>query len=130
MSHHQNTLNPENVLVLIDKFLEIYNKKHNTSGSIFENVDIKNPTSTNDKMEMFYEYMEEHNSMYEEDPVYIDVYEHDVHIENSDSRDVYALVVGKDSKIKYLSLSFISLLTVGCQSIEEIEKNWSIVKLQ
>lgn len=129
MSGKEQTLDPENVLTLMDKFLQIYNTKYNTGGSMFENVDIKNPTSTNDKMEMFYEYMQNHKDLCEENPIYIDVYEPDVKIENSESYDVYALVIGKDSKIKYLSLSFISLLTIGCQSPDEMGPGWSIIKM-
>lgn len=116
-------------LHIIDKFLQIYNTKHNTTGSMFENVDVKNPTSTNDKMEMFYEYMQEHQSLNAENPVYVDVYEPNTKIENSESYDVFTLVTGKESKIKYLSLSFISLLTIGCQSPEDVGPYWSIIKM-
>ena len=123
-----NTLDPENVLTLFDKFLIIYNKKYNTTGSMFENVDIKNPLSTNEKMELFYEYITDHKALYDENPNYIDVYDPDYKIENSDSHDVYALIIGKTSSIKYLSLSFISLLIIGCQKIES-GIDWSIIKL-
>lgn len=123
------TLDPENVLTLMDKFLQIYNTKHQTSGSMFENVNVKDPTSTNEKMEMFYEYMQDHKDLNDENPVYVDVYEPEVKIENSDSHEVFALVTGKESKIKYLSLSFISLLTIGCQSPEDVGADWSIIKM-
>jgi len=129
MAKRGQTLDPANVLTLMDKFLEIYNTKHNAGGSMFENIDIKNPTATNDKMELFYEYMQDHKDLYQEDPIYVDVYEPDVQIENSESHDVFALVTGRESKIKYLSLSFISLLTIGCQSPDEMGARWGIIKL-
>jgi hypothetical protein len=125
---HDNTLEPENVLTLFDKFLLIYNKKYNASGSMFENVDIKNPMSTNEKMELFYEYMIDHKELYDENPNNVDVYDPESKIENSNSYDIYALIIGQSSSIKYLSLSFISLLTIGCQKIES-SIDWSIVKL-
>lgn len=128
-SNQTQTLEGESVLTLMDKFLQIYNTKHNTSGSMFENMNMKDPTSTNDKLEMFYEYMQTHQELFAENPVYVDVYEQNVKIENSESYDVYALITGKDSEIKYLSLSFISLLTIGCQASDEIGPVWSIIKM-
>ena len=125
----QTTLDSAQVLTIIDKFLQIYNTKHRACGSMFVNVDGKNPTSTNDKMEMFYEYMQDHNELSNENPLYVDVYEPDVDIVNIDSHDVFALITGKESSIKYLSLSFISLLTIGCDTIKELESAWSIIKL-
>ena len=130
------TLDPENILILMDKFLEIYNKKHRTSGSMFDNVDIKDPTTTNERMEIFYEYMQEYQNLYEENKDFIDVYGPDDKIENSGSHDIYALVTGESSKIIFLSLSFISLLVIGCISAKNdkkmqdmLGKNWSIIKL-
>jgi hypothetical protein len=129
MPGKDQTLEPEIMLTFIDKFLQIYNTKHNTAGSMFENIDVKNPISTNDKMEMFYEYIQNHKDLNKENPVYIDVYEPNVKIENSESYDVFALVIGKESSILYLSLSFISLLTVGCQSPNDVGTKWSIIKM-
>jgi hypothetical protein len=114
---------------MLDKFLQIYNSKHNAIGSIFEGVDLKDPIATNDRMEMFYEYIQEYQLLYEENPSYIDVYEPNVTIENSDSNDVYALISADGSKITYLSLSFISLLLIGIKSTHHLGKNWSIIKL-
>lgn len=128
MEKSNYSLDSEHVLSLIDKFLQIYNIKHNTVGSIFENIDLKDPIATNDKMEMFYEYMTDHCELHNSNPVYIDVYEPNMNIENSESYDVFALVEGKHSNIKYLSLSFISLLTIGCQT-DDLGSNWSIIKL-
>jgi hypothetical protein len=131
-SHNNSTgtnINPETMLEMLDKFLQIYNSKHNAIGSIFEGVDLKDPIATNDRMEMFYEYIQEYQLLYEENPSYIDVYEPNVTIENSDSNDVYALISADGSKITYLSLSFISLLLIGIKSTHHLGKNWSIIKL-
>jgi hypothetical protein len=124
----ENDSESDVTLKMMDKFLQIYNKKHQTSGSIFENVNIKDPSATNDKMELFYEYMLEHQSLQAENDELTDVYEPDMKIENSDSYEVYALVMGKNSKTKYISLSFISLLKVGVQS-SDLGADWSIIKL-
>lgn len=129
MMNATNTLEPDESIDIIEKFLQIYNRKHNTNGSMFENVDIKNPVDTNDKMEMFYEYMEIHRLLAEENQDYIDVYGPNDEIEGSNENNVYALVTGKDSKIKYISLSYISLLTVGVRYPKDVGNNWSIVML-
>ena len=131
MSGDSQTLEPENVLVLLDKFLQIYNVKHNTTGSMFENINIKDPLSTNDKMEMFYEYMKNHQDLFAENPEYINIYEPGEAIDNGNSYEVYALVTAENgTTIKYISLSFLSLLTYGCQSPKDIgSSSWNIIKL-
>jgi hypothetical protein len=123
-----SVLDEEDTLQLLDKFLQIYNTKHNSPGSFFVGVDIKNPVATNDRMETFYEYLKEYEELQKQNPSYIDVYEPGMTIENGDSNEIYALVTGKDSKIVYLSLSYISLLTVGIKT-KDIGKDWSIIKL-
>lgn len=126
-------MDPEYMLVLLDKFLELYNKKHNTNGSMFEDIDIKDPTMTNDRMELFYEYMQEYQDLADENKNYIDVYEPDDTIDNPRSYDIYALISNKSSKILYLSLSYMSLLVIGCKNDKEIQdnigKDWNIVKM-
>lgn len=124
----QDTLASEETLRLLDKFIQIYNTKYNTSGSFFEGIDVKNPIATNDRMEMFYEYMKEHQNLLQENPAYVDVYEPGVAIENPDSNEVYSLITCKDSKQIYLSLSFISLLTIGIR-MEDFNEEWTIIRL-
>jgi hypothetical protein len=123
------TLESDESINIIEKYLQIYNIKHESNGSMFDNVDIKNPVDTNDQMETFYEYMSVHNYLYHENHDYVDVYEPGHVIEGSDENDTYALVMGKDSKIKYISLSYISLLTIGVRYPKDIGKDWSIVLL-
>jgi len=122
------TLASEETLRVLDKFIQIYNTKNNTCGSFFEGIDIKNPIATNDRMEMFFEYMKEHQNLLQENPSYVDVYEPGVAIENSDSNEVYSLITKKDSKTIYLSLSFISLLTIGVR-MKDISDDWTIIRL-
>ncbi|VBB18340.1 hypothetical protein YASMINEVIRUS_803 [Yasminevirus sp. GU-2018] len=124
-----DTVAPDTSINMFDKFLHIYNAKHGTTGSMFENINTKNPSDTNDKMEMFYEFMAIHMALQRENPEYIDVYEPGVPIVGNSGNDVYALVVGKESTVKYLSLSFISLLKVGVENPQDVGKNWSIIKL-
>lgn len=114
---------------ILDKFLQIYNMKYDKSGSLFENIDLKDPLSTNDKLELFYEYMEEYSDLQSENINYIDVYSPSVTIPNDDNHDIYALIIGKNRKIKYISLSFISLLYAGIQELG-MSNNWSIIALQ
>lgn len=124
-----NTIDPFTSINIIDKFLRIYNIKHGTNGSMFENIDIKNPVHTNNKMETFYEYMQQHNSLYLENPDYIDVYNYnsEVIIDGREEHEIYALII--DSDIKYLSLSYISLLTIGVKNEKELGDKWIIVAM-
>lgn len=121
------TLKPDLATDMLDKFVQIYNIKHKKSGSMFEDANIKDPASTNEKMEMFYEYMQEHTDLMNENPEYIDVLYPDDTIDNV-NHEVYALVEGKDSKVKYISLSFISLLRIGVEE-KGTDPKWNIIKL-
>lgn len=120
------------VFNMFNSFLKLYNTKHQTVGCIFENINLKDPQSTNDKLEMFYEYMQEHKSLEAENPSYVDVYDLCSIDENNDQsnnhNDIYALIVD-DDKIKYTSLSYISLLKVGAQDQKLAKKRWNIIKL-
>lgn len=124
-----NTIDPDNSINIIDKFLQIYNSKNKTAGTMFENVDIKNPSDTNDKMEQFYEYMQEHAMLQAENSEFTDVYPPNEKIDGSDDRIIYALIMGKHVKIKYISLSFISLLYIGVSNPNVVGNDWTIITL-
>ena len=64
-----------------------------------------------------------------ENPDYIDIYEPGVAMVNDASYDVYAMVIGKELSVKYISLSFVSLLKTGVENPKDIGKVWSIIKL-
>jgi hypothetical protein len=149
MTHNQNqdqnqdqnqedsTLDPITSINIIDKFLHIYNAKNGTIGPIFAGIDIKDPVATNNKMETFYGYMQQHKLLHDENPVLIDVYDSDVDVKTivgRDDHEMYALI--KDTTVKFLSLSFISLLTVGVKIENNLDSDhgklgsdWSIVEI-
>ena len=117
----------EEVLSIFDEFVKIYNKQHNTTGSMFESIDTENAdiTATNDKMEIFYQYMQEHLMLRQKNPSLIDIFHHCDHdIEPVDTYNMYALIC--DGLPIYVSLSYISLLYAG---IDLLKTNWGIVKL-
>jgi hypothetical protein len=120
-------MDSERVVDILDKFLQIYNTKFERKGSLFENVNMKDPSSTNDKMELFYEYMKIHDDLEKENKLYVDVYDPSDSIPNNDY-DIYALIENRNKKIKYISLSFISLLFVGTEEFS-LNDGWSIIKL-
>lgn len=119
------SLSPADCIELLNVFLQRYNQKYKKVGSMFENTDIKDPLSTNDKMELFYEYMKEYQDLLQEDKKLIDVYGPNDNI-TSDKHEVYALVT--DNDIKYIANSYISLLFIGYKTTNS-EKNWNIIKL-
>jgi hypothetical protein len=118
----------EKIENLLNFFLLLYNTKHQTIGTFFENINEKDPQSTNDKMETFYEYMNDHKNLLNEDMSSIDVYDENTDIQNPNDHDVYALIVGDDCDVKYKSLSYISLLIIGSQNAKRLGKNWNIIK--
>lgn len=122
------TLTPYDSIEMLNQFLRIYNKKYNKDGSLFENVNAKDPLSTNEKTELFYEYMQNHQSLQSIQQDLVDVYDVNAQIPMSDVHDIYVLIIGDDRKLKYKSLSFISLLYIGYSTIEK-EIIWNIVKL-
>ena len=120
------TISPYDSIELINIFLKIYNKKYKKKGDMFENVDIKDPLSTNDKTELFYEYMLIHKNLQQQDTQLVDVYEPDMYMENKDNNNIYALILDNDKKLIYKSFSYISLLFIGYKNlINNIE--WNIV---
>jgi hypothetical protein len=111
---------------MINDFQRIYNGKYQRVGSMFDGIDLKDPTSTNDPMETFYEYMKEHTTLLNENESLIDVYEPGVPIDGSAGHTIYALIT-KNLETKYLSLSYISLLYVGATNKKTLGDEWSIV---
>lgn len=95
-------ITPFDSIELINLFVEYYNKIYKTGGSFFENLNLKDKTSTNHRMELFYQYMNDHNSLDD-----VDIYDKET-LESDDDKDIFCLIVEK--KLKYFSYSFISLL--------------------
>lgn len=123
-----DTVDPDKAIDLIEKFLKIYNVKNNVNGSMFEGVDPKNSLMINDKMETFWEYVDEYKTLENENSEYIDVYGPDDTINNPHSYDIYALITDK-KETKFVSLSFLSLLYVASNELNENITEWNIVKL-
>lgn len=129
-----NTTNSESLLTLLDKFLILYNTKNHSSGSLFVNIDEKDITATNDKLELFYEYMDEHRALYAKDKKYIDVYEPDALVDyppnDEFNNELYALIIHSTKPTtKYISLSYISLLYIGINDKYLQNVNWNIINL-
>lgn len=125
---NDNSVDPIKAIDLIDKFLRIYNIKNNVTGSMFEGVDPKNSLMINDKMETFWEYVDEYKTLENENSEYIDVYGPDDVINNPHSYDIYALITDK-KETKYISLSFLSLLYVASDEYGDNVNEWNVVKL-
>lgn len=128
MDNKTGTISAIDSIEILNLFLIIYNKKYRRTGNMFENIDIKDPLSTNDKTELFYEYMTEHNNLSNQNKNLVDVYEPDVYMENKNNNDIYALLTDTNKKLIYKSFSYISLLFIGYKNITE-NTEWSIVKL-
>jgi hypothetical protein len=127
MAEPSDTIDPSRTMEMLNKFIEIYNTQHQTTGSMFDNVDPKDLIGTNDKMEMFYEYIAEHRERSTENSNLVAVYGCDDQIDNPASHPIYALVRGK-SVPRYISASYISLLYHGVTT-EPAHSIWSIVRL-
>lgn len=125
-----NTLNPDETIEIINAFNLLYNKTYNTTGSMFELIDENDKTSTNDKMETFYEYMNTHKILYQENKSACDVFEYtdNINIDNEHKHDTYILVDSMNKYI-YISLSYIGLLTAYVRNYKRFGKNWKIIKI-
>lgn len=111
---------------MLNTYITSYNKKYGGNGHMFENIDIKDLTSTNDQTEMFNGYMALHIQLQQEDIQLIDVYNIDTKMENSNNNNIYVLIVNDCPK--YKSFSYISLLYIGYKNIGS-SKEWNIVEL-
>lgn len=121
------TLSPFDVIELSNLFLRKYNEKYQKNSNMFENVNDKDPTSTNDQMELFYSYMHEYQDLLNQKREYVDVYGPDDNI-SGDNHEVYALINTKNKKVIYISRAYISLLYVAYKTIDD-KTDWNIVNL-
>ena len=128
------TLSPDDSIDIVDLFNQKYNKKYRVKTNFFEGVNSKVATDTNDKMEMFYEYMTLHNILQQKGQDYIDIYDKNSDVTCKDG-NVYQLVVGEESSVMYKSLSYLSLLQFALQDLKSGKnsfldgKIWNIVAI-
>lgn len=125
MNINSENIGPNDTIELINCFNSLYNNKYNKKTSMFEQVNDKDPTSTNDKMEMFYEYMKLHKELQLKNQKLIDIYDINEELQ-SDVYSIYALTINK--KVKLISYSYISLLYYGYKEIKN-DINWNILEL-
>jgi hypothetical protein len=123
---NDSSVSPITAIDMCDKFLHLYNAKHKVGGTLCENVNVKDPLSTNQKLETFNEYIVEHKYLLGLGRHYTDVYDSNSQLHNDINFNMYALI--SYGKIKYLSLSYISLLLTGVKE-NDLSKNWNIVTL-
>lgn len=122
------TIEPIVAISLTETFNALYNKLYNKKGCVFEDCNIKEPDTTNDKMELFYQYMGEYQELSKINLKYIDVYDPKEDLYWDDNYPIYAMVRDKDSSIMCISKSYISLLHVGIENLK-CSKGWNIIKL-
>lgn len=113
---------------LIDMFIKKYNQLHRKNDHLFSNINEKDPTGTNDQMELFYEYMKEYQELYAENPENVDIYDTST-FNNNNNRNIYAMVNSDDMSILCISLSYISLLKYGANTDLKDSDKWNIVKM-
>ena len=122
------TITPYQSIEMINNFLRIYNTTHKINSSLFNGIDLNEPSCTNDKMELFYEYMHMHNTLYKNNPNLTDIHI-DEPINNMNKYDVYACINCDTKNIICKSLSYISLLLNGVKDENINTINWTIIKL-
>lgn len=113
-----------NVFNILNLYIEEYNKKNGKNNNMFENIDINDETSTNSQMEQFFEYMTIHNELKMHNPSYIEIYEPENYLTPTDVNvSPHYLII--DGNIKFISLSYLSLL---CIVEKEKFNEWKIVQ--
>lgn len=115
---------------LLNFFLSAYNKKYHDVGNMFVRVDTKDPTSTNDRMELFYGYMTDHQSLLNINPEFCDCYDPELFVA-SPEHDIYALIIGEKRDIHCTSHSYMSLLSYIYDQLQGDHQRivWNIIKL-
>jgi hypothetical protein len=114
-------------LNMLNKFNQICNVKTQKAGHLFIDINENDMCSTNEKIENFNEYMELHKELETVNSRFIDVYDINSPIHNDDY-DIYALIYGRENKMLYHSLSYISLLSIGVNKFKPTEE-WTIIRL-
>jgi hypothetical protein len=112
---------------MLQKFILMENIKNKENESLFHDINIKDPLSTNYKLELFYKYMNEYQDLFKKNKCYVDIYE-PKEIENNQDTKLYALLIGDNSKVSLVSKSYISLLKYGCLEFNDNIK-WNIISL-
>ncbi len=126
-------LDPYEAIEIVNLFLKKQNELKQTVGaSMFHNVDFKDPSSTNDQMELFYEYMNEYQVLSNINLDHVDIYDEDTYQKQDIDCDIevntYALVQQHTNKLYYLSMSYISLLYCALDNLKN-KDDWNIIKL-
>lgn len=114
-------------LELINLFIKKYNQKRGIYNSMFDGIDEKDPTSTTEQMEIFYGYMDEYKDLEAIDSNFVDVYDEQNFVTNPD-HSAYAIINEKDMSIVCISMSYLSLLRFGYDSMRNVNE-WNIIKL-
>lgn len=115
---------------LLNFFLSAYNLKYKNSGNMFDKVDAKDPTATNDRMELFYRYMTDHRELQQINPELCDCYDQEL-FNASQEHEIYALVVTDHRNVHCVSHSYMSLLSYIYDQLkgDHLKIMWNIIRL-
>jgi hypothetical protein len=108
-----NKENNEDPFEVLNKFIEFYNRIHNTKDNMFSNINVKDSTATNPMMELFYKYMLDYKSLESQNIAYISdkCMDSKKNNDTNDDYEIYNLIIKVDGEnINYYSYSFLSLL--------------------
>lgn len=107
---------------ILNTFIQYYKKTYPEKqlSSLFHNIDLNDPTSTNHCMELFFEEITKYNKI--DNNIYINTF-------NKNKEDIiYGLQI--NGEIKGVSLSIITLIIEIIEKYKNIENtNWNIICL-
>jgi hypothetical protein len=117
-----NNSNGEFYQSILNTFIQYYKKTYPEKqlSSLFHNIDLNDPTSTNHCMELFFEEITKYNKI--DNKIYINTF-------NKNKEDIiYGLQI--NGEIKGISLSIITLIIEIIEKYKNIENtNWNIICL-
>jgi len=123
-------MNAKKNVDLLNFFLSAYNMKYKNYGNMFDKVDAKDPTSTNDRMEIFYGHMTDHMELQRINPELCDCYDQELFV-GSQEHEIYALIISEDRNVHCVSHSYMSLLSYIYDQLKGDHQKivWNIIRL-
>ena len=120
----------ESITDILNEFITYYKKVNNRfdNTNMFNNIDIKEETSTNEIMEEFYSHIHEYITWKETRKDYIEIYS-PKDIDDSDYEELYGILI--DDELKIISPSMIAIIIklIELKNIE-IYNNYQIISVK
>ena len=126
----EDMINEKFMVDLINNYTDYYKKikKKSINFTLFDGINITDPTSTNAALEEFYEKLIEYKTFQKHNPEYIKIHNSTYDISCTDN-ELYGLLINGNLKYKSISLFALLMELTNLQYEEKITNIYNIILL-